>query len=69
MDFEFIKGIQSAINGCIANGRGHYDMGTGVEIYAEWEEWEPERYIVRVYILENGINKFDIPIGETLTAD
>ena len=45
MDFEFIKGIQSAINGCIANGRGHYDMGTGVEIYAEWEEWESERYI------------------------
>lgn len=52
MEYEFTKGIHIAIQECIDHGRGRYDFGTGTEVWTEWEEWEPELYIIRVYFLE-----------------
>ena len=69
MEYEFTKGIEEVIKECITNGRGHYDFGTGTEAYAEWEEWEPGLFIVRVYLMENGINRFDYIVSETLSPE
>jgi hypothetical protein len=51
---------------CRLNGRGVYDMGTGIAIEVEWEQWEEDKYIMRAYLSENGDAKIDFPIGETL---
>jgi hypothetical protein len=55
-----------AVEMCRLNGRGVYDMGIGIAIEVEWEEWEEGKYIMRAYLFENGDAKIDFPIGETL---
>jgi hypothetical protein len=66
MEYEFIKGFLAAVEDCRLFGRGTYDMGIGIAIQVEWEEWESGKYIMRAYLLENGVSKIDFPIGETL---
>jgi hypothetical protein len=66
MEFEFVRGFMAAVEMCRLNGRGVYDMGTGIAIEVEWEQWEEGKYIMRAYLSENGDAKIDFPIGETL---
>jgi hypothetical protein len=66
MEFEFVRGFMEAVEMCRLNGRGVYDMGIGIAIEVEWEQWEEGKYIMRAYLFENGDAKIDFPIGETL---